>query len=151
MMTWWQNLFNIKKEEPEVDPLVEQLEEKGFRYDEENSQWERVWMVATKKGCERAREVYKFYEEEKRWWVMMYGNNDEIFYEHIVTNTQWTVTKMKDMDTNAGYSDLHERKKVIANDPEGWKLTQKITEQRRQENEEFDDDCPECTPDPSEI
>ena len=52
-MTWW------GKKIEKVDPFIEELKEKGCHYNEDEDCWERVWLVATKNGSERSREVYK--------------------------------------------------------------------------------------------
>ncbi len=84
-MTWWQRFF-LREEEPEeslVDKMqIDTLKEKGFHYNEEEDQWERVWVVATRDGAERSKEVYK--KEGDNWRVIMYGNTGEVFFEHPV-------------------------------------------------------------------
>ena len=74
-MTWW-----VKKVE-KVDPFIEELKEKGCHYNEDEDCWERVWLVATKNGSERSREVYKKVPDGG-WNVIMYGNEGDIFFEH---------------------------------------------------------------------
>mgnify|MGYP003318710010 CR=1 len=68
--------------EPEVDPFIEGLKEKGFHYNEDEDQWERIWVVATRDGSERSKEVYK--QHDDNWRVIMYGNTGEVFFEHPV-------------------------------------------------------------------
>ena len=68
--------------EPQPDPFIEVLKEKGCHYNEEEDCWERVWVVATKNGVERSREVYKKTNDE--WNVIMYGNEGDVFFEHKV-------------------------------------------------------------------
>ena len=86
-MTWWQRIFygfntTVKKEEP--DPFIEGLNEKGFHYSEEDEWWERVWVVATKYGSERSKEVYE--KKDGEWSVMMYCNEGDLFYKHLVNS-----------------------------------------------------------------
>ncbi len=84
------NFFRINKSTPieeESDNLVDRmqidtLKEKGFHYNPKLEEWERVWVVATRLGAERSREVYK--KEGDKWRVIMYGNTGEIFFEHDV-------------------------------------------------------------------
>ena len=81
-MAWWER-FIIKKEEP--DPYIEQLEEKGFHYNNEEDQWERTWLVATKTGAETSKEVWT--NEDGGWRVAMYGNEGEVFFEYKVSES----------------------------------------------------------------
>ena len=94
-MTWWQKLFyGFKKEpDPEFSPtpeeergpqyVINRLIKKGFhlKSSEEGDYYERVWVVATQDGAERSREVYVPMGSDGRWRVIMYGNNNEIFFE----------------------------------------------------------------------
>ena len=64
---------------PEPDPFIEGLKEKGCHYNEEEECWERVWVVATRSGVERSREVYKKVNDE--WNVIMYGDKGDVFFE----------------------------------------------------------------------
>ena len=48
---------------------------------EKGDYYERVWVVATQDGAERSREVYIPMGEDGRWRVIMYGNNNEVFFE----------------------------------------------------------------------
>ena len=77
----WRNPWYDNKE-PELDPFIEGLKEKGCHYNEDEDCWERVWVVATKNGVERSREVYKKTNDE--WNVIMYGNEGDVFFEHKV-------------------------------------------------------------------
>ncbi len=91
-MTWWERLFlgfntTVKKKE-EPDPFIEGLKEKGCYYNKEDDQWERVWVVATRDGSERSKEVYK--QGESGWRVIMYGNTGEVFFEHPVGDFELT-------------------------------------------------------------
>tara|TARA_B100000287_G_scaffold85163_1_gene77772 strand:+ start:214 stop:453 length:240 start_codon:yes stop_codon:yes gene_type:complete len=79
-MAWRSIWYDDTK--PEPDPFIEGLKEKGCHYNEEEDCWERVWVVATKNGVERSREVYK--EVEGEWNVIMYGNEGNVFFEHKV-------------------------------------------------------------------
>ena len=54
----------------------------------EEDQWERVWVVATRDGSERSKEVYK--QGESGWRVIMYGNTGEVFFEHPVGDFELT-------------------------------------------------------------
>ena len=77
-MAWRSIWYDDTK--PEVDPFIEGLKEKGCHYNEEEDCWERVWVVATRDGSERSKEVYK--KDGEKWKVTMYGNTGEIFFEH---------------------------------------------------------------------
>ena len=79
-MAWRSIWYDDTK--PEPDPFIEGLKEQGGHYNEEEDCWERVWVVATKNGVERSREVYK--EVEGEWNVIMYGNEGNVFFEHKV-------------------------------------------------------------------
>ena len=60
-MAWRNPWYNDKEpEESFVDKMqIDTLKEKGFHYNEEEDQWERIWVVATRDGSERSKEVYK--------------------------------------------------------------------------------------------
>ena len=79
----WRNPWYSDKES-EVDLFdkmqIDTLKERGFHYNEEEEQWERIWVVATRDGSERSKEVYK--KEGDGWRVIMYGNTGEVFFEH---------------------------------------------------------------------
>ena len=75
-MPWW------SQTKPEIDPLIEKLEDKGFHYNKEEDWYERIWLVATKTGSERSKEVYV--KKDDKWKVVMYGNEGDIFFEHSV-------------------------------------------------------------------
>ena len=81
-MAWRNPWYNDKEpEESFVDKMqIDTLKEKGFHYNEGEDQWERIWVVATRDGSERSKEVYK--KEGDDWRVIMYGNTGEVFYEH---------------------------------------------------------------------
>ena len=81
-MAWRNPWFNNKKSEDNfVDKMqIDTLKEKGFHYNEDENQWERIWVVATRDGSERSKEVYK--KEGDDWRVIMYGNTGEVFFEH---------------------------------------------------------------------
>ena len=79
-MAWRTPWFDDTKSE--VDPFIEGLKEKGFHYNEDEDQWERIWVVATRDGSERSKEVYK--QHDDNWRVIMYGNTGEVFFEHPV-------------------------------------------------------------------
>ena len=73
--------------EPEVDPFIEKLIEKGFHYNDDSDWWERTWMVATKSsGAETSKEVYMQRDDE--WSVVMYGNDGDVFFEHKIDGTK---------------------------------------------------------------
>ena len=82
------NFFRINKDsklKEESDNLVDRmqidtLKEKGFHYNAKLEEWERVWVVATRLGSERSREVYR--KEGDKWRVIMYGNTGKVFFEH---------------------------------------------------------------------
>ena len=82
------NFFRINKDsklreesDNQWDRLqIDTLKEKGFHYNSELEQWERVWTVATLDSAERSKEVYK--KEGDKWRVIMYGNTGEVFFEH---------------------------------------------------------------------
>ena len=82
-MAWRSIWYDDTK--PEVDPFIEGLKEKGCHYNEDEDCWERVWVVATKNGSERSREVYK--PDEDGWRVVMYGDKGDVFFEHRVDGT----------------------------------------------------------------
>ncbi len=81
-MAWRNPWYNDKEpEESFVDKMqIDTLKEKGFHYNEGEDQWERIWVVATRDGSERSKEVYK--KEGDDWRVIMYGNTGEVFFEH---------------------------------------------------------------------
>ena len=81
-MAWRNPLYSDKQpEDPFVDKMqYDTLKEKGFHYNEDKDHWERVWVVATRDGSERSKEVYK--KEGDDWRVIMYGNTGEVFFEH---------------------------------------------------------------------
>ena len=84
---WLSYLFRFNTiTESEPDPFVEGLKEKGCHYNEDEDCWERVWVVATKNGSERSREVYK--PDEDGWRVVMYGDKGDVFFEHRVDGTE---------------------------------------------------------------
>ena len=78
---WLSNLFRFNKEEESfVDTMqIDTLKEKGFHYNKDHDWWERTWTVATKDGCERSKEVFK--KDDEGWITLMYGNDNELFYE----------------------------------------------------------------------
>ena len=84
------NFFRINKDsklKEESDNLVDRmqidtLKEKGFHYNAKLEEWERVWVVATRLGSERSREVYK--QGEDGWRVVMYGDKGDVFFENQV-------------------------------------------------------------------
>ncbi len=80
-MAWRSIWYDDTK--PEPDAFIEGLKEKGCHYNEDEECWERVWVVATRNGSERSREVYKK-DDEGKWKVVMYGNTGEVFFEHPV-------------------------------------------------------------------
>ena len=86
-MAWRNPWYNDKKpEESFVDKMqIDTLKEKGFHYNEDEEEWERVWVVATRDGSERSREVYK--QGEDGWIVVMYGDKGNVFFEHGVDGT----------------------------------------------------------------
>ena len=83
-MAWRNPWFNNKEPKDNfVDKMqIDTLKEKGFHYNEDENQWERIWVVATRDGSERSKEVYK--KENDKWKVIMYGNTGEVFFEHPV-------------------------------------------------------------------
>ena len=87
-MAWRNPWYNDKKpEESFVDKMqIDTLKEKGFHYNEDEEEWERVWGVATRDGSERSREVYK--QGEDGWKVVMYGDKGNVFFEHGVDGTE---------------------------------------------------------------
>ena len=60
-MAWRNPWYSDKQpEDPFVDKMqYDTLKEKGFHYNEDEDHWERVWVVATRDGSERSKEVYK--------------------------------------------------------------------------------------------
>ena len=87
-MAWRNPWYNDKEpEESFVDKMqIDTLKEKGFHYNEDEEEWERVWVVATRDGSERSREVYK--QGEDGWKVVMYGDKGNVFFEHGVDGTE---------------------------------------------------------------
>ena len=87
-MAWRNPWYNdIEPEESFVDKMqIDTLKEKGFHYNEGEDQWERIWVVATRDGSERSKEVYK--KEGDNWKVTMYGNTGEVFFEHSVKENE---------------------------------------------------------------
>ena len=81
-MAWRNPWYNDKEpEESFVDKMqIDTLKEKGFHYNEGEDQWERIWVVATRDGSERSKEVYKKAGDD--WRGIMYGNTGEVFFEH---------------------------------------------------------------------
>jgi len=84
-MAWRNPWYDDSKSE--VDPFIEGLKEKGCHYNEDEDCWERVWIVATKNGVERSREVYKKVSDDG-WNVVMYGNEGDVFFEHKIDGTK---------------------------------------------------------------
>ena len=83
-MAWRNPWFNNKEPKDNfVDKMqIDTLKEKGFHYNEDENKLERIWVVATRDGSERSKEVYK--KENDKWKVIMYGNTGEVFFEHPV-------------------------------------------------------------------
>ena len=79
-MAWRNPWYTDKKPEEVVPTFTDKLTSKGFHYNEDKDHWERVWVVATRDGSERSKEVYK--KEGDNWKVTMYGNTGEVFFEH---------------------------------------------------------------------
>ena len=78
---WGFNNLDIEEE----DPKIEELLEKGFHYSEEESRWERTWLVATKTGAETSKEVWT--NGDGGWRVAMYGEDGEVFFEYKVSES----------------------------------------------------------------
>ena len=76
----WYEFWKLPPKKEEPDPYIIELEEKGFRYNEVDAQWQRVWATVTKTGTETVLEVRK--KEKDGWKYIMYGDNDNVFYEY---------------------------------------------------------------------
>ena len=82
-MTWYK-FWELPVEEtvdPTVDPYIAELEEKGFRYNEVDDRWQRVWATVTKTGTEIVLEIRK--KDDEGWWYSMVDNNGEEFYRYL--------------------------------------------------------------------
>ena len=82
---WLSNLFRFNREELKPDLKIAELIEKGFHHNEEEDQWERTWLVATKTGAETSKEVWT--NDDGGWRVAMYGNEGDVFFEYKVSES----------------------------------------------------------------
>ena len=78
---WVKSLFSGRVVQPEVDPILESMEDDGYSFDPDNEWWVRIW--TTNQGKESIREVYQKLESGK-WNKLMIGYGDQIFYEKSV-------------------------------------------------------------------
>ena len=78
-MTWYK-FWELPVEEM-VDPYIAELEERGFRYNEVDDRWQRVWATVTKTGTEIVLEIRK--KDDEGWWYSMVDNNGEEFYRYL--------------------------------------------------------------------
>ena len=78
-MTWYK-FWELPVEET-VDPYIAELEEKGFRYNEVDDRWQRVWATVTKTGTEIVLEIRK--KDDEGWWYSMVDNKGEEFYRYL--------------------------------------------------------------------
>ena len=76
----WYEFWKLPPKKEEPDPYIIELEEKGFRYNEVDEQWQRVWATVTKTGTETVLEVRK--KEKDGWKYTMYGDDNHVFYEY---------------------------------------------------------------------
>ena len=70
----------------DLQQKIEELEEKGFHYNNDSEWWQRSWTTKTKDGTETVLEVRK--KEEDGWKYVMYGDNGDVFYEYKVDGTK---------------------------------------------------------------
>jgi len=82
-MTWYK-FWELPPEKEKPDPYIIELEERGFRYNEEDDRWQRVWATVTKTGTEIVLEIRK--KDDEGWWYSMVDNNDNVFYKGKVKN-----------------------------------------------------------------
>ena len=82
-MTWYK-FWELPPEKEKPDPYIIELEEKGFRYNEEDDRWQRVWATVTKTGTEIVLEIRK--KDDEGWWYSMVDNNGDVFYKGKVKN-----------------------------------------------------------------
>jgi len=82
-MTWYK-FWELPPEKEKPDPYIIELEEKGFRYNEEDDRWQRVWATVTKTGTEIVLEIRK--KDDEGWWYSIVDNNDNVFYKGKVKN-----------------------------------------------------------------
>lgn len=84
-MSIWEmirNAFMIKPKPEEIDPYIEKIKEKGFRYNEVDDRWQRVWATVIPDGIETVLEVRK--KDDEGWKYILYDNNENLFYEELV-------------------------------------------------------------------
>ena len=79
-MTWYK-FWELPPEKEKPDPYIIELEERGFRYNEEDDRWQRVWATVTKTGTEIVLETRK--KDDEGWWYSMVDNNGEEFYRYV--------------------------------------------------------------------
>ena len=77
-MTWYE-FWKLPPKKEKPDPYIIELEEKGFRYNEEDDRWQRVWATVTKTGTEILLEIRK--KDDEGWWYSIVDNNDNVFYK----------------------------------------------------------------------
>ena len=82
-MTWYK-FWELPPEKEKPDPYIIELEERGFRYNEEDDRWQRVWATVTKTGTEIVLEIRK--KDDEGWWYSIVDNNDNVFYKGKVKN-----------------------------------------------------------------
>ena len=138
-MTWWKKLFaGFKSKQVVEDPLkdpeiikerqfLDVLRSKGFHYNEWDSHWERVWVVATDDirggvttGAESSKEVYK--KVNGKWKVIMYGGKGDVFFENEVDSDLMIKEDQRFYSTKALELDiLADLRRKYGDDLEGYK------------------------------
>jgi len=78
----WNTTGNVEVVDP-VIKFTEEIEEKGYAYNDIKDWWERTW--TTNNGTESIQEIYK--KDEDGWTKMMIGYGDRVFYEEKVNET----------------------------------------------------------------
>tara|TARA_B100000686_G_scaffold340202_1_gene415537 strand:+ start:3695 stop:3991 length:297 start_codon:yes stop_codon:yes gene_type:complete len=88
---WLSKFFQFNKiEETKPDPLIAEIEAKGYKYDSGNDWYERTWTTESEPK-ESIREVYQQLESGD-WNQLMIGYGDNIFYEEKVEKKSLEVT-----------------------------------------------------------
>ena len=70
------------RNEEEGMESVKKIKEKGFRYNEVDDRWQRVWATVIPDGIETVLEVCK--KDGEGWKYILYDNNENLFYEELV-------------------------------------------------------------------
>ena len=67
-----------------IDPFIESIEAKGYKYDSGNGWWSRTWTTESEPK-ESIEEVYQQLESGG-WNQLMIGYGDRVFYEERVSD-----------------------------------------------------------------